>query len=50
MAGVKTVELLVGVILVWQCVGDVQAEISVDNGKKHLKHENQMLSEFRSAA
>lgn len=38
MAGVKTVNLLVGVVLVFQCVGNVRAEIPASDGKNlHLK-------------
>lgn len=33
MAGVKTVDILVGVIVVLQCVGNAQAEITTSNGK-----------------
>lgn len=33
MAGVKTFDLLVGVVLVLQCVGTGQAEITTSNGK-----------------
>ncbi|XP_051267303.1 plexin domain-containing protein 2 [Dicentrarchus labrax] len=32
MAGVKTVDLLVGVVLVLQCVGNARAEITASNG------------------
>lgn len=34
MAGVKTVDLLLGVVLVLQCVGNARAEITASNGKK----------------
>lgn len=33
MAGVKTFVLLVGVVLVLQCVGNAQAEVTTSNGK-----------------
>lgn len=33
MAGVKTVDILLGVIVVLQCVGNAQAEITTSNGK-----------------
>ena len=36
MAGVKTVDLLLGVVLVLQCVGNARAEITASNGKKLL--------------
>lgn len=39
MAGVKTFDLLVGVVLVLQCVRNVHAEITTSNGKKiQLQH------------
>lgn len=34
MAGVKTFDLLVGVVLVWQCVRNVHAEIATSYGKR----------------
>lgn len=34
MAPVKTFDLFVGVVLVLQCVWNVQAEITASNGKK----------------
>lgn len=39
MAGVKTFDLLVGVVLVLQCVRNVHAEITTSYGKKpQLQH------------
>lgn len=44
MAGVKTFDLLVGVVVVLQCVGSVRAEITASNGKnQHLKPEPDLL-------
>lgn len=38
MAGAKTFDLLVGVVLVLQCLGNAQGELTASNGKKqHLK-------------
>lgn len=38
MAGVKTFDLLIGVVLVLHCVRNVHAEIPTSNGKKKLRH------------
>lgn len=51
MAGVKTVDILVGVIVVLQCVGNAQAEITTSNGKNiNLnKSESLMLKSVQPA-
>lgn len=52
MAGVKTFDLLVGVVLVLQCVRTVHAEITTSNGKKTLKLQHRVrcaCTELRGA-
>lgn len=45
MAGVKTVDLLLGVVLVLQCVGNARAEISASNGVSYSHVQGQAEEE-----
>lgn len=47
MAAEKTLELLVGVVLVLQCVGSIEAEVTAGDGKHH-EHKPDLFGEIQT--